>query len=166
MNGLVLVQISVFAVGRMKKGPEYELGERYFRRFAKAAAPLGLSFSGVREIAESRARVAVRRRQEESADMLSGLKRDICLIVLDERGKSMTSYAFAEKIASWRDEGKRGVIIALGGPDGHNEQVRGQADLLMSFGAMTWPHQLARIMIGEQLYRVTTILSGHPYHRE
>lgn len=160
------MQISVFAVGRMKKGPEYELNERYFQRFAKAAAPLGLSFAGIREIAESRAPAADQRRQEESAAMLSERGRDMCLVVLDECGKSITSRAFAEKIAGWRDEGKPGLIIALGGPDGHSDKARGQADLVLSFGTMTWPHQLVRIMLGEQLYRATTILSGHPYHRE
>jgi len=146
----------------MRKGPEYELTGRYFQRFAKAAAPLGLNFSGIREIAESRDPTAARRRQEESLAMLSGLGKGICLVVLDERGTVMTSAAFADKIAGWRDAGKRGVMIALCGPDGHGEEARRRADLLLSLGRMTWPHQLARVMLGEQLYRAMTILSGHP----
>lgn len=160
------MRIAVFAVGRMKKGPEQELGERYFQRFRKAAAPLGFTFSGVRELAESRHPAAQGRRQEESAALLCELGHDACLIVLDERGETVTSPAFAEKIARWRDEGRRSLLIALGGPDGHAEDVRQRADLIVSFGSMTWPHQLARIMLAEQLYRAATILSGHPYHRE
>ncbi|RCL02013.1 MAG: 23S rRNA (pseudouridine1915-N3)-methyltransferase [Candidatus Tokpelaia sp. JSC189] len=160
------MRISIFAVGRLKKGPEYELNKRYFQRFVKVAASLGFNFSGIREIAESRASFADRRRREESAVMLSDLSRDIRLIVLDECGKSVTSCVFAEKIAGWRDEGQHELVFALGGPDGHSDRARERADFVLSFGLMTWPHQLARIMLGEQLYRVMTILSSHPYHRE
>ncbi|RCL02779.1 MAG: 23S rRNA (pseudouridine1915-N3)-methyltransferase [Candidatus Tokpelaia sp. JSC188] len=160
------MRISIFAVGRIKKGPEYELNERYFQRFAKAAISLGFSFSGIREIAESRALFADQRRKEESAAMLSGLGKDIHLIVLDERGKLMTSRAFAEKVISCRDEGKHDLVFALGGPDGHSAEVREQADFVLSFGLMSWPYRFARVMLGEQLYRATTVLSNHPYHRE
>ena len=87
------------------------------------------------------------------------------LILLDERGKNLSSQQFADRIALLRDGGQRGLTIAIGGPDGHGDAPRSEAQMLVSFGAATWPHQMVRIMLGEQLYRATTILSGHPYHR-
>ena len=86
-------------------------------------------------------------------------------IVLDERGKTLTSEKFAERLASWRDEGAPAAALLIGGPDGHGTTARHGADLILSFGAMTWPHQLVRAMVAEQLYRAVTILTGHPYHR-
>lgn len=150
----------------MKKGPERELAERYFMRFSKAAAALGMGLSGVHEIAESRAASAEARMAEESGKMLDMLGQGARLIVLDERGKSLSSRAFADTLRAYRDDGVRQLLLALGGPDGHGESARARADMLLSFGTMTWPHQLARILVAEQLYRATTILSGHPYHRD
>lgn len=149
----------------MKKGPEQELADRYFDRFAKSATPLGLGFAKLYEIPESRAQTASQRMEEEGARLLEFLGETHRLIVLDERGKTMGSPEFSDKIALMRDNGTRNLTIALGGPDGHAEKIRQQADLLLSFGSMTWPHQIARILIAEQLYRASTILSGHPYHR-
>ena len=77
----------------------------------------------------------------------------------------MDSEQFAEKLGGWRDSGRKSLIVAIGGPDGHDPALRAKADMLLAFGAMTWPHQLVRIMVAEQLYRAATILSGHPYHR-
>ena len=88
-----------------------------------------------------------------------------CTINLDERGKSLSSEDFANRIAALRDGGRRSAVIAIGGPDGHDAGLRVAAELVLSFGAQTWPHQMVRIMLAEQLYRATTILAGHPYHR-
>ena len=85
-------------------------------------------------------------------------------VVLDERGKSSDSRSFAATLGRWRDEGLRDAAFLIGGADGHDADLRRKADLLLSFGAMTWPHDLARAMIAEQLYRANCILSGHPYH--
>lgn len=159
------MQISVFAVGRMKKGPESELVSRYFDRFSKLAPSLGLNFHTVHEIVESRLQNASQRMEEEGEKLLGSLQEGGRLIVLDERGKSMTSVHFAKMLEDFRDSGSKHLTIALGGPDGHCEKVRQRADLLLSFGALTWPHQIARILLSEQLYRAATILSGHPYHR-
>ncbi len=159
------MKIAVFAVGRMKAGPEKELGERYFDRFAKTGPAVGLEFSGVEETAESRAQSIAERRLEESQKLREKLGPGTALVLLDERGKSVGSEDFALKIAAWRDGGQRAVLIAIGGPDGHDPPLREEAALILSFGAATWPHQLARIMLAEQLYRTATILSGHPYHR-
>ncbi|GAB1583386.1 23S rRNA (pseudouridine(1915)-N(3))-methyltransferase RlmH [Phyllobacterium phragmitis] len=159
------MRITVFAVGRMKAGPERELADRYFDRFAKTGASLGLEFSGVGEIVESRAATADQRKQEEAARLFEALDAGARLILLDERGKMLNSADFAGRIGRLRDEGQRQLILAIGGPDGHDPRLRERADLVLALGAMTWPHQLARILIAEQLYRAATILSGHPYHR-
>jgi 23S rRNA (pseudouridine1915-N3)-methyltransferase len=87
------------------------------------------------------------------------------LVLLDERGKALGSEEFAELISRWRDGGKRDVTIAIGGADGLDPALHARADAVLCLGKMTWPHQLVRILIAEQLYRTTTILSGHPYHR-
>jgi len=159
------VRITVFAVGRMKSGPERELADRYFDRLKKTGAPLGLEFASVTEITESRAQQPELRKQEESAKVLEALDQGGVLVLLDERGKTLSSEAFAERIARFRDDGKRQLLLAIGGPDGHDPALRDRADLVLALGAMTWPHQIVRILVAEQMYRATTILSGHPYHR-
>ena len=86
-------------------------------------------------------------------------------VLLDERGKAMTSEDFAHLLGRWRDEGVRETRFMLGAADGHSDAERAAADVLLAFGPATWPHMLARAMLIEQLYRATTILAGHPYHR-
>jgi len=87
-------------------------------------------------------------------------------VVLDERGKALTSTELARKLEAWRDDGKREARFLIGAADGHDDQERSEADLLLSFGPATWPHLLARAMLAEQLFRATSILANHPYHRE
>lgn len=86
-------------------------------------------------------------------------------ILLDERGRQMSSEDFAALLGRWRDEGVREVRFLIGAADGHGDKARQQADLLLGFGAMTWPHLMVRAMLAEQLWRATSILAGHPYHR-
>lgn len=88
------------------------------------------------------------------------------VVALDERGKTLSSTDFAKKLETWRDDGKREVRFLIGAADGHVEEQRRSADLLLSFGAATWPHLLVRAMLAEQLFRSTSILANHPYHRE
>ena len=159
------MKIGIHAVGRMKSGPEKELAERYCERFAKAGPAIGLEFAGVVETAEGRARDADERRREEGAKLRTHLAAGAALILLDERGRNISSKDFAGQIGSLRDGGRKSLILAIGGADGHDAGLRGSADMVISFGAATWPHQLIRIMLAEQLYRAATILSGHPYHR-
>ncbi|ALE04143.1 23S rRNA (pseudouridine(1915)-N(3))-methyltransferase RlmH [Bartonella ancashensis] len=159
------MQISIFAIGRMKEGIEQKLVHRYLDRFSKSAKTMGLHFGKMQEITESRSQTSHQRMEEEGKKLLEVLPERCRLIVCDERGKSISSVSFAERIALYRGEGVRDLIIALGGPDGHSEKVRDRADFLLSFGFMTWPHQIARILLTEQLYRAVTILSNHPYHR-
>lgn len=159
------MKISVHAVGRMKAGPERELAERYFERFAKSGPAVGLEFAGIAEIAEGRAQGASERQRDEGSRLLAQLQPGAALVLLDERGKSFSSEELAARIGQLRDGGRKALVIAIGGADGHDQSLRDQADLVLSFGALTWPHQLVRVMLGEQLYRVATILAGHPYHR-
>ncbi len=158
------MRIGVHAVGRMKAGPERDLAARYFDRFAKAGPAIGLEWAGVAEIAESRAETVALRKQEE-ARALGAASQGSALILLDETGKSIGSEAFATRIGELRDRGARSLLFAIGGADGHDPDLRKTAALVLSFGAMTWPHQIVRVMLAEQLYRAATILSGHPYHR-
>jgi 23S rRNA (pseudouridine1915-N3)-methyltransferase len=159
------MKITVHAVGRMKSGPEKELADRYFERFARAGPAIGIEFSGVTEIPEGRGQTTSERRREEGQKLQMQLQPGSALILLDERGRSFSSEEFAGRIGLLRDGGRKTLILAIGGPDGHDQSLRDQADLVVSFGTLTWPHQLVRVMLGEQLYRAATILSGHPYHR-
>ena len=160
------MKIAVHAVGRMKSGPETDLAARYFDRFARSGGALGLDFAGVTEVVESRLPSAAERMRDEASRLSGVLSDGSALILLDERGKTISSRQFAELLARLRDEGTRQAVLAVGGPDGHDQILRGRAANVLSFGAMTWPHQLVRIMLAEQLYRAATILSGHPYHRD
>ncbi|NKJ42703.1 MULTISPECIES: 23S rRNA (pseudouridine(1915)-N(3))-methyltransferase RlmH [unclassified Novosphingobium] len=87
-------------------------------------------------------------------------------VVMDERGKQLASSEFAKVLGRWRDDGVREARFLIGAADGHDEALRESADLLIAFGAATWPHMLARAMLAEQLWRATSIIAGHPYHRE
>lgn len=158
------MRVGIFAVGRMKSGPERELVARYLDRFSKAGPPLGLEFSSVTEIAESRAASAAQRKQEEGRALVAAAQ-GAALILLDETGKNLSSEDLASRIAAIRDGGAKSALFAIGGADGHDPELRAQAALVLSFGTATWPHQMVRIMLAEQLYRAATIMAGHPYHR-
>ena len=146
------------------KGAERELCERYGGRLARSARPLGLDWRGIVEIAEARAATPAARMGAE-ADALLARAGDAAIVALDERGEALTSEAFAAMIGDLRDAGTPALAFAMGGPDGHGDSLRAGARRTVSFGRLTWPHQLARVMLVEQIYRATTILAGHPYHR-
>ncbi|MCJ8518752.1 23S rRNA (pseudouridine1915-N3)-methyltransferase [Pseudorhizobium tarimense] len=159
------MRISLFAVGRLKAGPEKELASRYLERFEKTGPAVGLEFVRLTEVTESKASNADTRKREEAAALEKALPEGALLVLLDERGKSLDSEAFAETISRFRDSGKRDLMIAIGGADGLDPALQSKASAVLNLGNMTWPHQLVRILIAEQLYRAVTILSGHPYHR-
>jgi 23S rRNA (pseudouridine1915-N3)-methyltransferase len=159
------MRIGLFAVGRLKTGPEKDLAARYLDRFAKAGPAVSLEFSRVVEVNESRASSSDTRKREEAQQLEKNLPDGAILILLDERGKALDSPAFADLLGRCRDQGKRDLMLAIGGADGLDPQLYARADHVINLGAMTWPHQLVRILIAEQLYRAVTILSGHPYHR-
>jgi 23S rRNA (pseudouridine1915-N3)-methyltransferase len=149
----------------MKNGPERELVDRYVGRFTKIAPSIGMEFRGITQTAESKARDSGTRKREEAKALLGEGDTPSRLLVFDECGKPLSSQEFANLIGKWRDEGTRTLTLLIGGADGLHESIREKADRIVSFGAMTMPHQLVRIAVCEQLYRAGTILSGHPYHR-
>jgi 23S rRNA (pseudouridine1915-N3)-methyltransferase len=159
------MRVTIAAIGRLKAGPERELLDRYLDRAGKAGKRLSLSFT-VREFPESRAATAATRKIEEASAVLAALPAGAMLVALDESGTGLDSRSFAARIGKWRDGGAEDLVLAIGGPDGHGDAILGKAALRLAFGGMTWPHQLVRLMLAEQLYRVVTILSGHPYHRD
>ncbi|WP_297109355.1 23S rRNA (pseudouridine(1915)-N(3))-methyltransferase RlmH [uncultured Devosia sp.] len=158
------MRIAIAAIGRMKNGPERELVARYLERAGASGRPLALTGFDVTEISESRAGSSAARKAEEAKALRAALPDGIT-IMLDERGKGLNSEAFAGQLARWRDDGRAAVGFVIGGADGIDPDFVRTADLALSFSPMVWPHQLVRIMLAEQLYRATTILSGHPYHR-
>lgn len=159
------MRVGIIAIGRMKDGPERQLVARYLDRAAASGKALGLSGFSVTEFAESRLSSASSRKAEEAKTILKAVPEKSVLIALDERGGTLSSEAFSQRIADWRDAGRAALHLVIGGADGLDAPLRTRADLMLSFSPMTWPHQLVRIMAAEQLYRSTTILSGHPYHR-
>lgn len=138
------MRLHVIARGRIGRGPEAELVARYLKRMTwpTVFTELGETAPLPEPAPQSRT------------------------IVLDERGPPLATRAFADRLAAWRDDGVREARFLIGAADGHDEATRKAADLLLSFGPATWPHLMVRAMLAEQLYRATSLLAGHPYHRE
>lgn len=160
------MRVGIIAIGRMKQGPERELVARYLDRAIAGGRSLGLTGFSVTELNESRAGSSASRKSEEAKAIAASLPASGLIVALDERGKTQGSEDFAHRIGRWRDDGKQALSFVIGGADGLEPGFVRSADLALSFSPLTWPHQLVRIMLAEQLYRATTILSGHPYHRE
>ena len=159
------MRLVVIAVGRLKQGPERELAERYRERFGELGRKLGFRGLEIHEIPESRARDTATRVNEEAAAISAQIPEKSILVALDERGESIDSAAFARHLGRWRDESVTNTIFVIGGADGLSPDLRRKAKLKLAFGAATWPHQIVRVMLLEQIYRAATILAGHPYHR-
>jgi 23S rRNA (pseudouridine1915-N3)-methyltransferase len=159
------MRIVVAAVGRLKKGPETELAERYRKRTVQTGRQLGLRDVEIVEIKESQASDPAKRMLEESIALANVIPKAAAVVLLDSRGQNVESAGLAGHLATWRANGRPAIVFMIGGADGLAPNVCEQAQLRLSFGAATWPHQLIRVMLLEQLYRATTILSGHPYHR-
>lgn len=136
--------LHVIARGKIGRSPEAELVARYEKRLAWPVKLTELPETGGRP-----------------PDPVTPVRS----VLLDERGRTLRSEEFAAILGRWRDEGVREARFVLGAADGHSDAERAAADLLLAMGGMTWPHLLARAMLLEQLYRATTILAGHPYHR-
>jgi 23S rRNA (pseudouridine1915-N3)-methyltransferase len=160
------MRVLVLAVGRMKKGAEAEIADRYLKRAVQAGRAIGIRSIEIVEIRESRAPDAERRKLEESIALANVIPDDAAVVLLDERGEGIGSAAFADQLGSWRDGGQATAVFVIGGADGLAQTLRDSARITLNFGQATWPHQLVRIMLLEQLYRAVTILSGHPYHRD
>ena len=137
--------LHILARGRIGRTPEAELVDKYLKRIGWPTR--------VTELPDCGGRIP---------ELFSQSKR----VLLDETGEPLTSVAFATLLGRWRDEGVREARFELGAADGHDDAARAGTDLLLSFGRLTWPHLLARAMLAEQLWRATSILANHPYHRE
>jgi 23S rRNA (pseudouridine1915-N3)-methyltransferase len=159
------MRLVVVSIGRLKQGPERDLAERYRERFDDLGRKLGFRGLDVHEIPESRARDAATRMAEEAAAIAAAIPDKSVLVALDERGDNVDSATFARHLGRWRDEAIGQTIFAIGGADGLSPDLRRKAKLRMAFGSATWPHQMVRVMLLEQIYRAATILAGHPYHR-
>ena len=159
------MRLVVISIGRLKQGPERELAERYRDRFDDIGRKLGFRGLDIHEITESRARDAVTRMAEEATAISAAIPEKSALVALDERGENLDSVAFARHLGRWRDDAIPNTIFAIGGADGLSPDLWRKAKLRMAFGSATWPHQMVRVMLLEQIYRAATILAGHPYHR-
>jgi 23S rRNA (pseudouridine1915-N3)-methyltransferase len=158
------LKLLLAAIGRLK-GAERELFGRYAERAVALAPKVGVAGVVFREFDESRARSLEERRAAEARILLEAAGKDAFICALDERGTAITSPAWAAEILRARDSGQATYAILIGGPDGHDPELLRAARTRVAFGALTWPHQLARVMAAEQIYRCLTIMAGHPYHR-
>ena len=137
--------LHIVARGKIGRSPEADLVDRYVKRIGWPTKLTELPDRGGKM-------------PELPANSIS--------VALDEKGKALSSMELASKLEAWRDGGKREARFLIGAADGHDDDVRESADLLLSFGPATWPHLLVRAMLAEQLFRATSILANHPYHRE
>lgn len=155
------MRFRIAAVGRLKSGPELELIKDYSARFDRTGRALSLGPLDIVEVEDRKGS-----RQKVEAELLAGaIPSGAFVVALDERGKRLSSPDFAKSLSDWRDAGHRDCVFLIGGADGLTEELRSGANAALSFGSMVWPHMLARVMLVEQLYRATTILTGGPYHR-
>jgi 23S rRNA (pseudouridine1915-N3)-methyltransferase len=150
------MKLVILAVGKGRTASEHELALGFMKRL-----PAG---GDIIEI-ESKLPAGPKRQQDESQLLMRHVPYNAILVALDPKGKDTSSEALANKLAAWRDAGHASVFFAIGGADGHDAALRQRANDVISFGSATWPHMLFRAMLAEQLYRATSILAGHPYHR-
>jgi len=155
------MRVSIVAVGRLRAGPERDLIEDYRTRFDRTGRGIGLGPLSISEIDDRKGGGP----DAEALGLQKAVPGGAALVVLDERGDTLSSPKLAKTLAAWRDGGRRDAAFLIGGADGHSADLRARADLVVSFGPMVWPHMLARVMLSEQLYRAAGILAGTPYHR-
>lgn len=155
------MRIQICAVGKLRASPERDLITDYLARFDRTGRGLGLGPATVIEVEDKKGGGA----DAEADLLLKSVPNGALICLLDERGKTLSSPKFSSQLANWRDTGRQDVAFLIGGADGFTDAMRSKADFLLSFGAMVWPHMLARVMLSEQLYRAATIDAGQPYHR-
>jgi 23S rRNA (pseudouridine1915-N3)-methyltransferase len=158
------MRVHICAAGRLKPGPEKLLIDDYLSRLDATGRAIGISAGPVSEI-EERRKLDAPQLMAREAELLLAAAKGATIIALDERGKNETSEVFARRLGEWRDNAVPDLAFVIGGANGLAPAVREKASHIMSFGAMTWPHMLVRVLLAEQLYRAVTILAGHPYHR-
>lgn len=155
------MRVHLCVVGRLRKGPERELLDDYLTRFDKAGRAHGLGPVFVHEVEDKKGGGMA----AEAVLLRRVLPKGAVICALDERGEVMSSPDFAGRMEKWRDGGAQDLVFVIGGADGIDPSLRAEADRLLSFGKMVWPHMLVRVMLAEQLYRAASILGGSPYHR-
>lgn len=155
------MRVEILAIGKIKSGPERALIDDYLQRVRHSGRNLGWSDVSEHELTPKKSGPSA-----ESDALLATMTPGGVCIALDERGRSFSSAGFAALMADLRHDNRSAVSFLVGGADGHTEALRRKADLLVALGPQTWPHKLARVMLIEQIYRASTILSGHPYHRD
>ena len=155
------MRVSIVAVGRLRQGPERDLIDDYLTRFDRTGRALGLGPAQVIEVEDKKGGGMA----SEAQLLEKALPAGALVCAMDERGREMTSPEFADRLGTWRDEGRGEVAFVIGGADGLDIGLRQRADFALSFGRMVWPHMLLRAMLTEQLYRAASILAGSPYHR-
>ncbi len=155
------MKVHLCVVGRLRAGPEKDLIQDYVARFDRSGRSLSLGPVNIIEVEDRKGGGMA----AEGVLLARAVPEGAALVVLDERGKLVSSPHFAERIADWRDTGRSDLAFVIGGADGVDPSLRAKADLVLSFGKMVWPHMLARAMLTEQLYRAASILAGSPYHR-
>lgn len=160
------MKLTILCIGRLKEDAETAIFGRYLERLAQMGGQYGLGPATLIELPESRAKTARERKAGEAAALQKRVPADSEILVLDERGRTLSSAEFSEKIRNARDGGLKNLCFVIGGPDGLDPDFVRRADLAVSFGRMTLPHGLVRAVLAEQLYRAATIIAGHPYHRE
>ncbi|WP_300033417.1 23S rRNA (pseudouridine(1915)-N(3))-methyltransferase RlmH [uncultured Roseobacter sp.] len=156
------MRVHVIAVGRLRAGPQKDLIDDYLKRFDRTGRALGLGPARVVEVDDRKGGGMA----TEAEAIRRALPAGAVVAVLDERGRTESSPAFADRLAAWRDQGRGDLALVIGGADGIDPGLRAEADFALSFGKMVWPHMLVRVMLAEQLYRAASILAGAPYHRE
>jgi 23S rRNA (pseudouridine1915-N3)-methyltransferase len=155
------MRLKICAVGRLRAGPERALCDDYRQRFDRTGRALGLGPLTITEVEDRKGGGMA----AEAALLSNVVPKGALVCLLDERGSALTSIALADRLAHWRDAGRSEVAFLIGGADGLDPELENSAEFSLSFGAMVWPHMLARVMLTEQLYRAATILAGSPYHR-
>jgi 23S rRNA (pseudouridine1915-N3)-methyltransferase len=159
------MRLLILAVGQARGTPENNLVEDYVGRARAIGKRLGFTNVAIEEVSASKLREARARIAEEGEKLAFKIPQGAHVVLLDSRGKGMTSESFAEMLAAIRDAGARDMAFIIGGPDGLDTGPSVKAGRSLAFGNQTWPHMLVRAMLAEQIYRAMTILAGHPYHR-
>ncbi len=159
------MRITIAAVGRLKRAPEKDLCDDYLKRASKLGRQAGISALTILEVPESQQAGASGRKRQEAENLQGKLPAAAKVICLDEHGKAMDTTQFSKLIQSHSDGGTQDLAFVIGGPDGLEPEFLASATTTLSFGRMTWPHRLVRVMLTEQIYRAVTLMVNHPYHR-
>ena len=159
------MRLTVLAVGFARSTSEGALVEDYIHRAVQMGRNMGIPSVAVEEVSLSKARDAKTRMAEEAEKLAARLPSGAHIVLLDAKGKGMTSEDFAEMLGALRDAGTKDLCFVIGGPDGLAPLPGKRPGRSLAFGPQTWPHLLVRAMMAEQIYRALTILAGHPYHR-